>query len=122
MPPGGGATRPVGAFAKLTDSSAYLHDIRRAIANRSSIAFELSRRSTVSGKPVGRSLLSIHNKAPAANPHFPRTSRGLDAIRSELRGLGAGLVVVSNTGIWSFRPDDDIERFATSDRQVDEEV
>jgi xanthine dehydrogenase YagT iron-sulfur-binding subunit len=97
----------------------------------------------VSGKRVGRSLLSVRSKAPDAHPHFPRWSRGdapvvlafasdwsldgarageLDAIRSELRGLGAALVVVSNTGMWSFRPDDDIERFAASDRQVDEEV
>ncbi len=36
----------------------------------------------------------------------------LAAIRSELRGLGAVLVVVSSAGIWHFRPDDDIERFA----------
>jgi xanthine dehydrogenase YagT iron-sulfur-binding subunit len=106
-------------------------------------AFELSRRSTVPEKPVGRSLLPLGTQALAAHPHVPRGSRGdtpvvlafashwsldgqraseLEAIRSELRGLGAALVVVSSTGIWSFRPDDEVERFAASDRQVDEEV
>jgi xanthine dehydrogenase YagT iron-sulfur-binding subunit len=34
------------------------------------------------------------------------------AIRAELRGLGAVLIVLSDTGAWSFRPDDDVERFA----------
>ncbi|WP_394835796.1 2Fe-2S iron-sulfur cluster-binding protein [Pendulispora rubella] len=31
------------------------------------------------------------------------------ALRAELRGLGAVLVIVSHDGIWSFRPDDDLE-------------
>ena len=30
-------------------------------------------------------------------------------LRAELRGLGAMLVIVSEEGIWSFRPDDDLE-------------
>src|SRR5689334_20138676 len=36
----------------------------------------------------------------------------LASIRAELRGLGAMLIVVSRRDAWSFRPDDDIERFA----------
>src|SRR5215468_3237164 len=31
------------------------------------------------------------------------------AIRAQLRGLGAILLIVSNAGVWSFRPDDDVE-------------
>src|ERR1700761_7069509 len=31
------------------------------------------------------------------------------AIRAPLRGLGAILFIVSDAGVWSFRPDDDIE-------------
>ena len=34
----------------------------------------------------------------------------LRSMRAELRGLGAMLVVFSDTGIWSFRPDDEMER------------
>lgn len=34
----------------------------------------------------------------------------LRSIRAELRGLGAVLVVFSDTGIWSFQPDDPAER------------
>ncbi len=46
----------------------------------------------------------------------------LAAIRSELRGLGAVLVVVSNAGIWHFRPDDDIERFALGRDGAESEI
>jgi xanthine dehydrogenase YagT iron-sulfur-binding subunit len=46
----------------------------------------------------------------------------LASIRSELRGLGAVLVVFSDTGVWSFRPDDDIERWSPRDLDVDGEV
>jgi xanthine dehydrogenase YagT iron-sulfur-binding subunit len=31
------------------------------------------------------------------------------AVRAQLRGLGAILFVVSDAGVWSFRPDDDVE-------------
>jgi xanthine dehydrogenase YagT iron-sulfur-binding subunit len=31
------------------------------------------------------------------------------AIRAQLRGLGAILFIVSDAGVWSFRPDDDVE-------------
>jgi xanthine dehydrogenase YagT iron-sulfur-binding subunit len=36
----------------------------------------------------------------------------LAAIRAELRGLGAVLVVLSTAGLFLFRPDDEVERFA----------
>jgi xanthine dehydrogenase YagT iron-sulfur-binding subunit len=38
-------------------------------------------------------------------------SPGADAgaIRAQLRGLGAILFIVSDAGVWSFRPDDDVE-------------
>jgi len=40
-----------------------------------------------------------------------RWSPGADdgAIRAQLRGLGAILFIISDAGVWSFRPDDDIE-------------
>ncbi len=39
------------------------------------------------------------------------------AIRGELRGLGAELIVLSDGGVWSFRPDDPIDHVAAfSDR------
>ena len=43
----------------------------------------------------------------------------LRQIRGALRGLGAELLVLSDAGVWSFRPDDDIDQLATySDRLV----
>ena len=42
----------------------------------------------------------------------PADPAELDAIRAELRGLGAVLVVVADDGLFVFRPDDDVERFA----------
>ena len=45
--------------------------------------------------------------APARVP-----PRALDALRAELRGLGAVLVLLSSTGLFMFRPDDEVERFA----------
>jgi len=45
----------------------------------------------------------------------------LAAIRAELRGLGAELVVLSETGVWSFRPDDDVDRYGSGpgiDREI----
>jgi len=41
----------------------------------------------------------------------------LRRIRAELRGLGTELVVLSDSGVWSFRPDDDIDQLGSySDR------
>jgi len=44
------------------------------------------------------------------------------AIRAELRGLGAILLVISNAGVWWFRPDDDLELFQGSDDILREDV
>jgi xanthine dehydrogenase YagT iron-sulfur-binding subunit len=43
--------------------------------------------------------------------HPDRDRDELPAIRAELRGLGAVLVILSDVGAWSFQPDDDLERF-----------
>ena len=41
----------------------------------------------------------------------------LQALRAQLRGLGAELTILSDSGVWSFRPDDEIEELgASSDR------
>jgi xanthine dehydrogenase YagT iron-sulfur-binding subunit len=40
------------------------------------------------------------------------------AIRAQLRGLGAILFIVSSAGVWSFRPDDDIELSAAPSREL----
>ncbi len=45
-----------------------------------------------------------------------------DAIRAQLRGLGAILFIVSEAGVWSFRPDDDIELTAGPSRQLRREI
>jgi xanthine dehydrogenase YagT iron-sulfur-binding subunit len=39
----------------------------------------------------------------------------LAAVRAELRGLGAVLVVLSDVGLFLFRPDDEMERFARAE-------
>jgi xanthine dehydrogenase YagT iron-sulfur-binding subunit len=39
-------------------------------------------------------------------------AREVAALRAELRGLGAVMTVLASTGVWSFRPDDEIELFA----------
>jgi xanthine dehydrogenase YagT iron-sulfur-binding subunit len=53
-----------------------------------------------------------------------RWSPGSDAeaIRAQLRGLGAILFVVSDAGVWSFRPDDDIELSVASSRRLRHEL
>ena len=45
-----------------------------------------------------------------------------DAIRAQLRGLGAILFIVSDAGVWSFRPDDDIELTAGPSRRLRREI
>src|ERR1700753_2849059 len=45
---------------------------------------------------------------------FRPAERELEAIRAELRGLGAAIVLVSNAGVWCFGPDDDVELWAAS--------
>ena len=53
-----------------------------------------------------------------------RWTPGVDdgAIRAQLRGLGAILFIVSDAGVWSFRPDDDIELSVGPSRQLRQEV
>lgn len=46
----------------------------------------------------------------------------LAAIRAQLRGLGAVMVVLADAGIWSFRPDDDVELFSARDSSVEKEL
>jgi xanthine dehydrogenase YagT iron-sulfur-binding subunit len=43
----------------------------------------------------------------------PGASAPLDALRAELRGLGAAAVIVSPDGVWRFRPDDDLQKCAS---------
>jgi xanthine dehydrogenase YagT iron-sulfur-binding subunit len=45
----------------------------------------------------------------------------LDMMRAQLRGLGAVLVVFSGNGEWSFRPDDELERFE-SGTEIDRRI
>jgi len=45
-----------------------------------------------------------------------------DAIRAQLRGLGAILFVVSDAGVWSFRPDDDVELSARPSPRLNGEI
>jgi xanthine dehydrogenase YagT iron-sulfur-binding subunit len=45
-------------------------------------------------------------------------ARELSTIRSHLRGLGAQLVILSRAGTWSFRPDDDVEKFAAGEAEA----
>jgi PAS domain-containing protein len=53
-----------------------------------------------------------------------RWTPGVDAgaIRAQLRGLGAILFVVSDAGVWSFRPDDDIELSAGASARLRREL
>jgi xanthine dehydrogenase YagT iron-sulfur-binding subunit len=45
-----------------------------------------------------------------------------EAIRAQLRGLGAILFIVSDAGVWSFRPDDDVELTAGPSRRLRREI
>jgi xanthine dehydrogenase YagT iron-sulfur-binding subunit len=45
-----------------------------------------------------------------------------DAIRPQLRGLGAILFIVSDAGVWSFRPDDDVELSVAPSRRLRREL
>src|SRR6185436_10589018 len=48
--------------------------------------------------------------------------RDAEAIRAQLRGLGAILFIISEAGVWSFRPDDDIELSLRASRQLRREL
>jgi xanthine dehydrogenase YagT iron-sulfur-binding subunit len=47
---------------------------------------------------------------------------GAGGIRAQLRGLGAILFIVSDTGVWSFRPDDDVELVARPSPRLGREI
>jgi xanthine dehydrogenase YagT iron-sulfur-binding subunit len=53
-----------------------------------------------------------------------RWTPGVDdgAIRAQLRGLGAILFIVSDAGVWSFRPDDDVELSAGASPRLRREL
>jgi xanthine dehydrogenase YagT iron-sulfur-binding subunit len=42
----------------------------------------------------------------------------LDAMRAQLRGLGATMTIASETGAWTFAPDDELERASGADAPV----
>jgi xanthine dehydrogenase YagT iron-sulfur-binding subunit len=52
----------------------------------------------------------------------PGFDAGAGAIRAQLRGLGAILFIVSDAGVWSFRPDDDVELSASPSPQLRREI
>ena len=75
----------------------------------------------------GRSLASLDGRGRPWVLAFARSwsadgasAESLAAIRAELRGLGAVLIVLSDGGAWSFSPDDDVERIATGVDLADE--
>lgn len=52
----------------------------------------------------------------------PESAAALRAIRAELRGLGADLVVVAPAGVWSVRADDPVEPLPEASDQLAAEV
>jgi hypothetical protein len=61
---------------------------------------------------AGRALSSSETRGrPWVLAFVRRWTPGVDAgaIRAQLRGLGAILIIISDAGVWSFRPDDDVE-------------
>jgi xanthine dehydrogenase YagT iron-sulfur-binding subunit len=90
---------PVPESAKLNASAPPFH-IR---AMRQTFAL-----STLRGQVVVLAFLS--DWSPLNCPE-----KQLDSMRAELRGLGAVLVVLSTAGLFLFRPDDDVERFARNE-------
>lgn len=62
---------------------------------------------------------AIAGNTPAADHSAARRDA---AIRAQLRGLGAILFIVSDTGVWSFRPDDDIELAARPSDRLRHEI
>ena len=51
-----------------------------------------------------------------------QATEALASIRSELRGLGATLLVLSTDGAWSFAPDDDIELWSPCDAMLNDDI
>jgi xanthine dehydrogenase YagT iron-sulfur-binding subunit len=52
----------------------------------------------------------------------PGEDASAGAIRAQLRGLGAILFIVSDAGVWSFRPDDDVELVARPSVRLRREI
>ena len=50
------------------------------------------------------------------------SAESIAAIRAELRGLGAVLLVLGDGGAWSFSPDDDVERITAGDADLAAEI
>src|SRR4051794_37515909 len=74
---------------------------------------------------AGRPLSSSETRGrPWVLAFARRWTPGHDAgaIRAQLRGLGAILFIVSDAGVWSFRPDDDIELTAGPSRRLRREI
>ena len=71
--------------------------------------------SALRGRPVV--VAFVDGWSPAGE-----SAEEIFAIRAQLRGLGAVLVVLSDTGAWSFRPDDDVERSAASSAELDADI
>ena len=74
---------------------------------------------------AGRALSSSETRGRPWVLAFVRAwtpGRDADAIRAQLRGLGAILFIVSDAGVWSFRPDDDVELSARASPRLLGEV
>ena len=53
---------------------------------------------------------------------FTPRDPAIGSIRAQLRGLGAILFVVSDAGVWSFRPDDDVDLSARASPRLGREI
>ena len=62
--------------------------------------------------PTGQTRVLAFVRRWSAEVEDPATLR---TIRAQLRGLGAELIILSDSGVWSFRADDELER---SDRAI----
>lgn len=71
------------------------------------VVHEASGRSSSSPRGEPWVLAFAHGWTPDGDPDEQ------DAIRAQLRGLGAVMIIVGDAGVWWFRPDDDLERFAS---------
>src|SRR5512135_1730434 len=71
-------------------------------------------RGTLAPASTGQPRVLAFVRAWSIDRERPEAMR---QIRAELRGLGAELLVLSDAGVWSFRPDDDVDQLgAYSDR------
>src|SRR5882757_4345627 len=92
---------------------------------RTPIAVGMVAPSFVLHGEAGRLLSSSEARGrPWVLAFVRRWTPGVDAdtIRAQLRGLGAILFIVSDTGVWSFRPDDDVELMAQPSPRLGREI